>query len=83
METVQLVYYSLGILFYIILITFFSVLTYAVWQLYQKVKDAPEEIKEKVTALLSSKKVEMASMAGMFVSSIVLARLKDRFFGKK
>lgn len=83
METIQSIYYVLGIITYIMWILLLGVSTYAIWQMYQRVKDTPAELKMKVSELFSSKKVEMASMAGMFVSSLILSKLKNKFFGKK
>ncbi len=83
METVQFIYYILGIITYIMWILLLGVSTYAIWQIYQKVKDTPEELKMKVSELFSSKKMEMASMAGMFMSTLILNKLKNKIFGKK
>ncbi len=83
MEVIQTIFYILGILYFLAWIVFVGVATYAVWQMYQSVKDAPAEIKAKISEVMSSKKFEYASMAGMFVSSIVLSKIKNKIFGKK
>lgn len=83
MEVIQIIFYILGIIFFLSWATFIGVVTYVVWQLYQSVKDAPRDLQLKINHLFESKKMEMAGMAGVFISSLVLGKIKNKIFGKK
>lgn len=83
METLQIIFYILGIIFFLSWAVFLGVVTYVIWQSYQSVKDVPQEIQTRITNLFESKKMEMAGMAGVFLSSLVLHKVKGIFFGRK
>lgn len=83
METIQIIFYVLGIIFFLSWAAFLGVVTYVIWQLYQSVKDAPQEIQAKISNLFESKKMEMAGMAGVFISSLILGKIKNKIFGRK
>lgn len=83
MEILQTIFYILAILFFLSWVVLVGVVSYVIWQMYQSVKDTPQELQTKISTLFSSKKMEMAGMAGVFISSLILGKLKNRFFGRK
>jgi hypothetical protein len=77
------IYYLTAIIFmwgFIVLMIFIGFLG---WKLYLVVKEAPQEIQNKIVNILDSRKSQIAGAVGVAVSSFIFSKVKDMFKGKK
>lgn len=79
----QTIFYSLGIIFMIVMLTIVGIAAYSLWQIQLKIESLKEQIPAQAKEFIQSKNTELAKGIGLAATTFVLNKVKNYFTKKK
>ena len=80
METLQMWFYIIGIIFMITFTLVFVALGLALWEIKKAAARVPEKVESTITSLIQNNKMQLVSMIGVPVATFLLGKLRGIFF---